>query len=97
MIIRGLRNIGLHMGVSPMSILRWHRKYDDNTFNFPLVPIGSGIGNSINYITNTELINQWLMRLSYKDSTRHRMNMRGRVRMAVCKMAFQGSARPRKP
>ena len=92
MVIRGLRNIGLHMGVSGMTILRWHRRYKDPTLCFPLVPIGTGIGNSTNYITSNELVNEWMWRLSGENVVKQRMEIRSHVRMSMCRMASKGSA-----
>jgi len=93
MIIKGLRAIGLYMGVSGMTILRWHKKYDDWTLNFPLAPFGTGIGNAEHYFAETELIVEWLRRLCRKDATEARMAMRSHVRMSVCRMASKDSAR----
>ena len=92
MIIRGLEAVSCYMGVSRECIRRWHTKYQDNTLNFPLIPIHTGFGNSIVFITSTELINTWLERLSAEDSKQARMNMRNHIKQSVCRKINQGMA-----
>jgi len=89
MIIKGLRNIGQHLGVTRSSVLRWHTQYDDPTLNFPLIPRHTGKGANIYYLTSTELINKWILRLSRQDATQARMRMRCHVRQSVCRKVNQ--------
>ncbi len=89
MIIKGLRNIGQHLGVTRSSILRWHTQYDDPTLNFPLIPRHTGKGANIMYWIETELVNQWLIRLSHKDAIQARMALRSHIRRSVCRKINQ--------
>ena len=89
MIIKGLRNISQHLGVTRSSILRWHSQYDDPTLNFPLIPRHTGKGANIYYLTTSELINAWLIRLSHKDAIQARMALRSHIRRSVCRKVNQ--------
>ena len=76
MFLRGLREIGVHMGVAPMTILRWHRQYDDCSLCFPLFPLSLGIRRRFKYATHVELIFLWMKRLCEKSATYQRANLR---------------------
>ena len=74
--LRGLREIGAHMGVAPMTILRWHRSYGDVSYAFPLIPRFTGIGSGFEYITHTGLILLWMDRLSRRSAIEQKANLR---------------------
>jgi len=76
MLLRGLREIGAHMGVAPMTILRWHRQYDDYSLCFPIFPLSMGIGHRFKYATHVGLIFLWMKRLCEKSATYQRANLR---------------------
>jgi len=85
MVLKGLRAIGRHLGVSPNTILIWHREFDDPYYCFPLVPRSTGIGAGIRYLVTSELINIWLWRLSEKDVREYRLRVK-HVRKAVVRL-----------
>jgi len=76
MLLRGLREIGAHMGVAPMTILRWHRQYDDFSLCFPIFPLSMGIGHRFKYATHVGLIFLWMKRLCEKSATYKRANLK---------------------
>ena len=92
MILQGLRAIGRHLGVSPNTILIWHREFDDPYYCFPLVPRSTGIGAGIRYLVTSELINIWLLRLSEKDVREYRLRVKhirmGRTRKRLTDKKF---------
>ena len=70
MLIIGLRAIGRYMKLSPPTILRLHKKYNDPSLCFPLIPRPTGRGWGIEYITDTDLILIWLDRLAQANAKR---------------------------
>jgi hypothetical protein len=81
-IIAGLREIGRYMGVSGMTILRWHECYRGRTeawLCFPLMMFPTGKGWGWTYKAHTALIAEWMQRWSYID-TRERQSRAKRPR-----------------
>jgi hypothetical protein len=67
MILKGLNAISQYVGKSPSTILRWHdkwQKHGDPSLAFPLMPVGSGVGQSIIWWSNTDLIMLWMRNMS---------------------------------
>jgi hypothetical protein len=82
-ILTGLRRIGAYMGVSAMTILRWHECYRgkrEPRLCFPLLwtPTGKGLGWT--YKTHTALIAEWIQRWSEIDSKERQNRPRYRRR-----------------
>ena len=70
-ILTGLREIGRYMGVSGMTILRWHERYRGRTeawLCFPLMMFPTGKGFGLIYKAHTGLIAEWMQRWSDIDS-----------------------------
>ena len=66
MIIVGLRAISKRMGVTPSTIVRWHKLPSDPNLCFPLIVKHTGIGShGIAYLTDTDLILSWLDKRAY--------------------------------
>jgi len=70
-VLTGLRAIGKYMGVSAMTILRWHERYRGRTeawLCFPLIFTPTGKGWGWTYKAHTGLIAEWMQRWSDIDS-----------------------------
>lgn len=89
-LLRGLREIGAFLGVSPMSILRWHREFEDPSLSFPLFPRFTGIGAGFEYLSHTGLILLWMERLSRKNAVEQKSNLRHPRKRKVVRMGETG-------
>jgi len=76
MVIKGLRNIGKHLGRSAMTILRLHEKYDDAKLCFPLYPLFTGKGCGWIWVTDTVLVVEWERRMSELSATERRARLK---------------------
>ena len=85
-LLKGLRAIGKYMGVAPVTILRWHRSYEDLSFSFPLFPRFTGIGSGFQYMTHTGLILLWMERLSRRSAIEQKSNLRRPRKRKVVRM-----------
>jgi len=69
--LTGTREIARYMGVSAMTILRWHERYRGRTdpwLCFPLLFTPTGKGRGWTYKAHTGLIAEWMQRWSEIDS-----------------------------
>jgi hypothetical protein len=81
-ILTGTREIGRYMGVSAMTILRWHERFRGTTdprLCFPMLWTPTGKGRGGTFRTHTALIAEWMRRWSEID-TRGRLTRAKRPR-----------------
>jgi hypothetical protein len=70
-VIRGAREIGAYMGVSPATITRWRKRFrgsEEPHLCFPAINIPTGIGRGWELMTHTDLILEWMRRWSEIDT-----------------------------
>ena len=88
-ILTGLREIGRYMGVSGMTILRWHERYRGRTeawLCFPLMMFPTGKGCGLTYKAHTGLIADWMQRWSDIDAKERQSRKRPRKTTKVLQM-----------
>jgi len=86
MIIKGLRAIGKYLNVAPVTILRWHREFQDPSLAFPIFPRFTGVGAGFKYMTHTGLILLWMERLSRRSAIEQKSNLRRPRKRKVVRM-----------
>jgi hypothetical protein len=93
-ILTGLRAIGRYMGVSAMTILRWHECYRGRTeawLCFPLMMFPTGKGWGLTYKAHTGLIADWMQRWSDIDARAKRpRKSRKMLQMGVTEEGLRG-------
>ena len=92
-VLTGLRAIGKYMGVSAMTILRWHERYRGRTeawLCFPLIFTPTGKGWGWTYKAHTGLIAEWMQRWSDID-TQERQTMAKRRKVLQMGVTEEGA------
>ena len=85
-LLEGLRAIGKYLNVAPVTVLRWHRSYEDVSYAFPLIPRFTGVGAGFKYVTHTGLILLWMERLSRRSAIEQKSNLRRPRKRKVVRM-----------
>src|SRR4029434_236485 len=81
-VMTGTREIARYMGVSAMTILRWHERFRGTTdprLCFPMLWTPTGKGRGGTFRTHTALIAEWMRRWSEIDA-RDRLTRAKRLR-----------------